>query len=103
MNVSEVQITPIKAADGLVAFASCVIDKRLYLGSIGVHQRIDGTGYRVTYPTKKLGSRSLNYFHPISAEAGRQIEQAITAKCTQILEGRDEDHGRYNQATHAHS
>lgn len=53
MIVSEVNIQLIKPCDGLVGFASVVLDGQIYLSSIGIHQRLDGTGYRITYPTKK--------------------------------------------------
>lgn len=52
MVITEIEITPIRPREGLVAFASCVIDQWLYLGSIAVVTRLDG-GYRLTYPTKK--------------------------------------------------
>ena len=48
MKISEVNIQLIKPANGLVAFASVVLDDKIYLGSIGVHQRLDGTGFRLT-------------------------------------------------------
>lgn len=102
MEVSEVNIVPVKASDGLVAFASCIIDQRLYVGSMGVHKRLDGTGYRVTYPAKNIGGRQLNYFHPVTKEAGRAIECAVQEKCVQIFERSDESHGRHgkNPADH---
>lgn len=100
MVVSEVSITPVKPTDGLVAFASCVIDGQLYIGSLGIHQRLDGTGYRITYPTKIVGSRQLNYFHPVNKEAGTVIEQAIIAKCVELFERSDETYGRHSKTTH---
>lgn len=100
MDVSEVNITPVKPSDGLVAFASCVINKQLYIGSMGVHQLLDGSGYRITYPTKKIGSRQLNYFHPLTKEMGTMIEEAVTEKCVQLFEKSDEDDGRYSKTTH---
>jgi DNA-binding cell septation regulator SpoVG len=103
MVVSEVNITPVKPTDGLIAFASCVIDEQLYIGSLGVHQRLDGTGYRITYPTKKVGSRQLNYYHPITKDAGRVIEQAITAKCVELFERSDEQYGRHSKAIDTNS
>lgn len=103
MVVSEVNIIPVKPTDGLVAFASCVIDGHLYIGSLGVHQRLDGTGYRITYPTKKIGTRQLNYFHPVSKDAGRVIEQAIIAKCIELFERSDEQYGRHSKTTHTRS
>lgn len=102
MRVSEVRIVPVKPSDGLVAFASCVIDGQLFIGSLGVHAKLDGSGYRLTYPTKKVGDNLLNYYHPITKEAGMQIEQAVTAKCREVLEGSDE-YGRHGQDTSTHS
>jgi len=99
MKVSEVNIIPIKSSDGLVGFASCVIDGQLYLGSLGIHRRLDGTGYRITYPTKRVGTRELNYFHPITKQAGSDIEQAIVDKCFVLFERSDENYGRHSQTT----
>ncbi len=99
MKVSEVQIVPVKPINGLVGFASCVIDERLFIGSIGVHRRLDGSGYRLTYPTKKIGIHQLNYFHPVTKEAGEAIEMAIYDKCTELFEGSDEHYGRHRKAT----
>ena len=102
MRVSEVQVTPIKPSDGLVAFASCVLDEQLYIGSLGVHQRLDGTGYRLTYPAKKVGVRQLNYYHPLTKELGLEIEQAINAKCIELFERSDGQNGRHSQTTDSH-
>lgn len=100
MVVGEVSITPVKPTDGLVAFASCVLDEQLYIGSLGVRQRLDGTGYRITYPTKKIGSRQLNFYHPVTKEAGNLIEQAIITKCVELFERSDETYGRHSKNTH---
>lgn len=101
--VSEVNITPIKATNGLIGFASCVINEQLYISSLGVYKRLDGTGYRITYPTKKIGSRQLNYFHPLSQQAGNAIEQAIALKCSELFERSDDTHGRYSKTTTKYS
>ena len=83
MYVSEVNITPIKPQDGLIAFASVVVNESLYLGSIAIYTRPDGS-YRLLYPTKKLGDRLVNLFHPICRETSKQIEDAIFKKCEEI-------------------
>lgn len=85
MKITEIQITPIKPRDGLVAFASIVLENRLYLGSIGVHTRLNGLGYRITYPTKKIGEKSLNIYHPINKELSKVIEDAIVSKAKRIF------------------
>lgn len=85
MKITGIQIVPIKPKDGLVAFASVVIEKGLYLGSIGVHTRLDGSGYRITYPTKKIGNRNINIFHPINRQASKVIKEAIISKVKEIF------------------
>lgn len=89
MYVSEVEIIPIKPRDGLIAFASVVINESIYLSSIAVYTRPDGS-YRLLYPTKKLGERILNVFHPVSREASKQIEVAVFKKCEEIYEKSNE-------------
>jgi len=85
MRITEIQIIPIKPREGLVAFASVVVENSLYLGSLGVHTRLDGSGYRITYPTKKIGNRNINIYHPINKETSKAIEEAIISKAEKIL------------------
>ena len=86
MRISEVNITPIKPQNGLVAFASVVLDDCLYLGSIGVYARLDGTGYRLTYPTKKVSEKSLNIYHPINKMLAKAIEKAVLNKAEKVCD-----------------
>mgnify|MGYP001581109927 CR=1 FL=1 len=85
MKITEIQITPIKPKDGLVAFASVVVEDSLFLGFIGVYTRLDGLGYRLTYPTKRIGDSSVNIYHPINKEASKAIEQAVFKKLREIF------------------
>ena len=84
-NVKEIQIIPIKANNGLVAFASIVFENSLFLGSIGVHKLLDGSGYRITYPTKKIGNGDMNIYHPIDRQTSKLIEDAIIKKVEEIM------------------
>ena len=77
--LSEVQITPIKARDGLVGFASFVYNDSFYFGSIGIYTRPQG-GYRLTYPTRKSANGNFNIFHPINREVTDEIEKVIISK-----------------------
>ena len=101
MRITEVNITPIRPQDGLIAFASVVVEDRLYLSSIAIYTRPDGS-YRLLYPTKKLGERMLNIFHPISREASRQIEYAIFKKCEKVFE-RSSGNDRHGENTNSSS
>ena len=85
MKITEIQIIPIKPREGLVAFASIVVENSLYLGSLGVHTRLDGSGYRITYPTKKIGEKNINIYHPINKETSKAIEEAIISEAEKIL------------------
>lgn len=94
MQVTEVDIAFVKPRDGLVAFASVVLDDQLYLSGIAVHRKLVGDGYRLTYPTRKVGDRAFNLFHPIRRPIGRAIETAILAKLKDVASKLDAGHDR---------
>ncbi|MFH1827030.1 MAG: hypothetical protein ABH812_01180, partial [bacterium] len=72
-DITEIQIVPIKPINGLVGFASFVLRGDLYLSSIGIITRPEG-GYRLLYPTKKVGERNINIFYPINKWFAQEIE-----------------------------
>lgn len=84
MDISEIQIIPIKPQDGLVAFASFVLDNHIYLGSIGIFTRPEG-GYRLVYPTKKVGMRSINIYHPINKDFAETIEKEVIKSFEDVM------------------
>ncbi|MFA4995705.1 MAG: septation protein SpoVG family protein [Patescibacteria group bacterium] len=96
MEISEVQIIPIKAKDGLIAFASLVVNQSIYLSSIGIHVKADGSGYRITYPTKQIGIRQINLFHPINKETSKSIEEAIINKAKEVIEKSNDRYNSHN-------
>lgn len=83
-KISEVQIIPIKPKDGLVGFASLVFEG-LFISSIGIYKKLNDDGFRLLYPTKKVGMKNINLFHPINKETGNQIEIAILKKAEKIF------------------
>ena len=83
--VSEIQIVPVKPKDGLVAFASFVLEEKYYVGSVAIFTRLGRSGYRLVYPAKKLGEKNLNLFHPINQDVGKIIEDAITEKVNELF------------------
>ncbi len=95
MRVSEVNVTPVKPNNGLVGIASVVIDGNIYLNSIAIYTKLDGT-YRLLYPTKSVGNRTMGYFYPINQKASKAVERAVFQKCSEIFEGRSDD--RHQQA-----
>ncbi len=87
INITEIQFLPLKPRDGLVGFVSFVLDGRYYVGSVAVYTRLNGIGYRLVYPAKKVGERNINTFHPIDPNVGREIEEKVSAKVYEILSG----------------
>ena len=76
MKITEVEIVPVKPEAGLIAFASCVVDDAFYLGSIAIFTKLKG-GYRLVFPTKKIGGKNFHYHHPINEIALAELEKAI--------------------------
>lgn len=84
--ISEVAIIPIKPKDGLVAIASCVLDNKIYMGSIGIYTKLRG-GYRLTYPNKKVGENAINLYHPVTKECGDAIERVVVDEYERLMQG----------------
>lgn len=94
MRITEIEIIPVKPHNGLVAFASLVLEDAMYLSSIGIYTRKDG-GYRITYPTKKVNGMNINYFHPINRITGQEIEKVLIDKYEEVM-----NYGRYSSPLH---
>ncbi len=92
MVVTEVDIAFVKPKDGLIGFASVVLDDQLYMGGIGIHSKLDGSGYRLTYPTRKLGNGQAHIFHPIRKPLSVAIEQAVFQKLKDVMSKADVGH-----------
>ncbi len=73
MKITRVKITRIRPVGGMVAFADIVLEEQLLLSSIAIHAKRDGSGYRLTYPSKISGKFEFPIFHPISKELGLRI------------------------------
>lgn len=86
MEISEIQITPIKPRESLVAFASCVVDRQIYLGGIAIHCDLLNQSFRCVYPTKKFGDgKEIPIYHPISKEAGLTVQKAIVTAWENLI------------------
>ena|SRR3990167_9949214 len=92
--ISEVQIIPIKPVNGLVAFASFIFDNKFYLGSIAIMTRPQG-GYRLVYPSKKVGIKNINTYYPINKEVAQQIEAEVINHFENVMNP-DDRHNSFN-------
>ncbi len=82
-KIKDIQIIPIKPKEGLVGFSSFVFDDSFYFGNIGIRTRLFG-GFRLSYPTRKVGDKSLPIYHPINKKITDLIEQEIITKFEEI-------------------
>lgn len=96
--ITEVQIIPIKPNNGLVAFATVVLNDCLFLGSIGIHTKLDGTGLRLTYPTKKVGIRDMNIYHPLNNELSSAVESAVFTKFKNVMNKYNDRHCNFGDS-----
>ena len=94
-KITEVQVVSIKPKDGLLGFASLVLDDCLYIGSIGIHSKLDGNGYRLTYPTKLVGDRNINIYHPINKQLSKLIEEAVFNKFKDVMTKFNDRYNRF--------
>lgn len=83
-KLSEIQIVPIKASDGLIGFVSLVFDESFYLGGIGIYTRPQG-GIRLTYPTRTHSSGAIHIFHPINRIVADDLERAVEEKFQKLM------------------
>ncbi|MCS6956685.1 MAG: SpoVG family protein [Patescibacteria group bacterium] len=90
-KITEIEIVPIKPKNGIVGFASFVLNDVLYLGSIAIMTKLNG-GYRLVYPTKKIGDRRINIYHPIERNFSLEIEKVVIEKFENLMKKYD----RYN-------
>jgi len=85
--ISEIQIIPVRPHEGLVAFASFVLNKQFYIGNVAIYCRLNSEGYRLVYPSKMLpiNGKEIQCFHPICKEAAEDIEKAVINKLNELV------------------
>lgn len=95
ITITEVQIEFIAPQNGLIGFATVIINDCLRLSSIAIHKKLNADGYRITYPSKG----KFNIFHPLNKQTSNAIEEAIFSKLKNVInEGSNKDvYDRYNK------
>lgn len=86
LKVSEIEVIPVKPREGLIGFTSFILDEKYYVSSVAIYTRLDGSGYRLVYPTKKVGDKNINVFHPINNEVGKVIDEAVINKINEVFD-----------------
>jgi DNA-binding cell septation regulator SpoVG len=85
-SVSDVQLRFIAdGKDGLLAWASCVIDEAVFLNNIAIRRGKDGR-LMLTFPAKVTAAGTRIYLHnPINAQAAAALEDAIIGVVRDLL------------------
>ena len=85
--LSEIQIIPVKPNDGLIAFASVVVNNQFYMGNIALYTSpTTPDGYRLVYPIKVLpNGKEISCVHPINKEAGKTVHDAIVERYERLI------------------
>lgn len=87
INLSEIDVTPTKPHNGLLAFCSFVINNSFYVGDVAIYSRLDGTGFRLVYPIKVLrNGLKINCFYPINSESAQAIETQVIKAFLELVE-----------------
>lgn len=87
INLSEIQIVPVKPRNGLLAFVSFVLNDSFYMGDIAIYSRLNQEGYRLVYPIKVLpNGLKINCFHPINKEVAETIEEQVIEAFLEFIE-----------------
>lgn len=95
MKIKNVIIKPVTPNNGLIGFASITLGDDMALNSIAVYHKLDGSGYRLVYPTKS--QMKMKYiFHPLTRKMSKEIERAIFEECKVVFGKSCDD--RYNTA-----
>lgn len=88
MIISEIQIIPIRPRNGLVSFASFIINDQFYVGNVAIlTSPKTAAGFRLQYPTKKLSTgKQVACFHPISNDVEQIISERVVGEYVKLMD-----------------
>jgi len=87
ISITEIQIVPIQPQNGLIAFASFVINEALYIGNVAIYTSpTRPSGFRLVYPSKKLtNGTNIKSVRPITPHANDTIEKLVIGEYKSIM------------------
>ncbi len=86
--ISEIQIIPVRPKEGLVAFASFVINNQFYIGNIAIYTSpASPDGLRLVYPTRVLGNgKNVAIVFPVNQATGFSVQGSIVERYLRLVE-----------------
>ena len=86
IEISEIDILPVRPDRGLVAYVSFVLNGCFFVGNVGIHAAPNGLCYRLVYPEKYLpNGKKVSCFHPIRKDTGLKIQHEVTKEYCVLL------------------
>ena len=78
-KITKIRIKKVLPQEGLVGFASCVLNDFLYLGNIAIFSRLNRPDeYRIVFPIKEKDGKKISLFYPLTSEFYFKLESAIS-------------------------
>ena len=85
MEISRIRIKKVPPKDGLIGFASVVIDSWLHLGNIAIFTRLNKEKeLRLVFPQKQLKNGLISIFYPLTSEKYFELERAVQKKFNEL-------------------
>lgn len=83
IKVSKIEIVPIPPKNGLVAFASFLINDCFFIGNVAIYSSPScPNGFRLVFPTKA----GVSCFHPVNRAVGMKIQNQVISRYLEIIE-----------------
>ena len=78
MKITKVKVKKVIPNEGLVGFASCVLDDCLYIGNIAIFSRLNRPDeYRIVCPIKEKDGKKIALFYPLTSDFYFELEKAV--------------------------
>lgn len=88
INISDIDIKFVRnlnREDGLIGFASCVLNRQYYIANIAIFSKEGGKYYVLGYPKKEVLQSRLQYHRPFSRAMAIGMKTAILNKAKEEL------------------
>lgn len=87
IELSEIEIIPVRPKEGLIGFCSFVINNSFYVGDVAIYGRLEDGNIRLVYPKTVLSNGlKISVFHPINKYIGDAIERQVANFYLGLLE-----------------